>query len=191
MRIVEEKMLARSVRTVETTCFRRLHASRLISTNSWAAKYLQKNGEKLEEVPPEPYRTITPELLNNPPEKIQKLAKEILNLNGLEASTLWRELIGVRLGFGSEIYMAAVPGAGGGGGGGAAAEAAPAAAAKVEPVKEKEAFDIKIGAVDAKAKIKVIKEVRTITGLGLKEVCPALNYSVFFLINIFSHRQKN
>ncbi len=30
-------------------------------------------------------------------------------------------------------------------------------------------MDIKIGTVDAKAKIKVIKEVRTITGLGLKE----------------------
>ena len=38
------------------------------------------------------------------------------------------------------------------------------------PVKEKEAFDLKIKAVDAKAKIKVIKEVRVITGLGLKEV---------------------
>ncbi len=36
-------------------------------------------------------------------------------------------------------------------------------------MKEKEAFDIKIGAVDAKAKIKVIKEIRAITGLGLKE----------------------
>ena len=37
--------------------------------------------------------------------------------------------------------------------------------------QEKLTFDIKIGAVDQKAKIKVIKEVRGITGLGLKEVC--------------------
>ncbi len=40
-----------------------------------------------------------------------------------------------------------------------------------EKVEEKTSFDVKIGAVDAKAKIKVIKEVRAITGLGLKEVC--------------------
>jgi hypothetical protein len=32
-----------------------------------------------------------------------------------------------------------------------------------------DAFDLKLAAVDAKAKIKIIKEVRTITGLGLKE----------------------
>ena len=57
-------------------------------------------------------------------------------------------------------------GGGGGGGGGGAPGAAPEAAA---PVKEKEAFDLKLTEVDAKAKIKIIKEVRTITGLGLKE----------------------
>ena len=49
-----------------------------------------------------------------------------------------------------------------------AAPAAAAAEAKVE-VKAKEFFDVKLGAVDAKAKIKVIKEIRTITNLGLKE----------------------
>lgn len=53
---------------------------------------------------------------------------------------------------------------GGDAGGAAAAEAAP------EPVKEKEAFDLKLMEVPAAAKIKVIKEVRAITGLGLKEV---------------------
>lgn len=47
--------------------------------------------------------------------------------------------------------------------------AAPAAAA-AEPAKAKEIFDVKLKVVDAKAKIKVIKEIRTITGLGLKEV---------------------
>lgn len=41
--------------------------------------------------------------------------------------------------------------------------------AVVEAVKEKEFFDIKLGAVDPKSKIKIIKEVRTITSLGLKE----------------------
>lgn len=47
-----------------------------------------------------------------------------------------------------------------------------------EPVKEKEAFDIKLTEVDPKSKIKIIKEIRTITGLGLKEV-----NSYFFFCN--------
>ena len=38
-----------------------------------------------------------------------------------------------------------------------------------EKAKEKEAFDIKLNSVDAKSKIKIIKEIRVITGLGLKE----------------------
>ena len=64
---------------------------------------------------------------------------------------------------------------GGGGGGGsnsagaAQSDAGAAKAAAAAPAKEKEAFDIKLTVVDAKAKIKVIKEVRAITGLGLKE----------------------
>jgi ribosomal protein L7/L12 len=39
-----------------------------------------------------------------------------------------------------------------------------------EKPKEKESLDIKLVGFDEKSKIKVIKEVRTITGLGLKEV---------------------
>jgi large subunit ribosomal protein L7/L12 len=35
--------------------------------------------------------------------------------------------------------------------------------------EEKTAFDLKLTRVDAKSKIKVIKEIRAITGLGLKE----------------------
>lgn len=50
---------------------------------------------------------------------------------------------------------------------GGADAAAPAAAA---PVAVKDSFDLKLKIVDASAKIKVIKEVRAITGLGLKEV---------------------
>ena len=64
----------------------------------------------------------------------------------------------------------------GGGGGGGGGGAAPAAAAEPEEVKVKDIFDIKLGAVDAKSKIKIIKEVRTITGLGLKEVSSSTLY---------------
>ena len=50
----------------------------------------------------------------------------------------------------------------------AAAAAAPAAAAAAAPVEEKTEFDVVMTAFGAE-KIKVIKEVRTITGLGLAE----------------------
>lgn len=58
---------------------------------------------------------------------------------------------------------------GGGSGGAGGAAAAPVEEAAPEPVKEKTEFDIKLTVVGASAKIKVIKEVRAITGLGLKE----------------------
>jgi large subunit ribosomal protein L7/L12 len=51
----------------------------------------------------------------------------------------------------------------GGGGGGEAAEAA------VAQEEKKSTVDVKLAAFDAKSKIKVIKEVRAIAGLGLKE----------------------
>ncbi|KAJ8766777.1 hypothetical protein K2173_008331 [Erythroxylum novogranatense] len=44
-----------------------------------------------------------------------------------------------------------------------------AATAKVEEKKEKTAFDVKLEKFEAAAKIKVIKEVRAFTNLGLKE----------------------
>lgn len=69
-----------------------------------------------------------------------------------------------KLGISEESLAGSPRGGGGGGGGAAVAEAAP-----VE-VKEKTIFEIKLKGFDAKAKIKIIKEVRAITGLGLKEV---------------------
>ncbi|XP_065878529.1 uncharacterized protein [Euphorbia lathyris] len=48
-------------------------------------------------------------------------------------------------------------------------DTAGAGAAKVEEKKEKTAFDVKLEKFDASAKIKVIKEVRAFTNLGLKE----------------------
>ena len=50
----------------------------------------------------------------------------------------------------------------------AAAMAAPAAAAAA-PVEEKTEFDVILAGFDAAAKIKVIKVVREVTGLGLAE----------------------
>ena len=51
----------------------------------------------------------------------------------------------------------------------AAAMAAPAAGAAAPVVEEKTEFDVVLAGFDAAAKIKVIKVVREITGLGLAE----------------------
>ena len=49
------------------------------------------------------------------------------------------------------------------------AGAAPAAAEAKPPEPEKTEFDVKLQSFEAAAKIKVIKEIRGITALGLKE----------------------
>lgn len=63
-----------------------------------------------------------------------------------------------------EFYYYGIGNSGGGGGGkGEAAEA------EAEEEVKKDKFDLKLVGFDAKSKIKVIKEVRSMTGLGLKE----------------------
>ncbi len=49
------------------------------------------------------------------------------------------------------------------------------------PVLVKDIFDLKLKAVDPKNKIKIIKEIRGITGLGLKEVSSPLIFQFFLL----------
>ena len=51
-----------------------------------------------------------------------------------------------------------------------------------EPVKVKDIFDLKLTEVPAAVKIKIIKEVRAITGLGLKEVCETFAFYYSCLI---------
>jgi large subunit ribosomal protein L7/L12 len=51
----------------------------------------------------------------------------------------------------------------------AAVAAAPAAGGGAEPAEEKTEFDIELVAFPSDKKIAIIKEVRAITGLGLKE----------------------
>ncbi|WP_366943133.1 50S ribosomal protein L7/L12 [uncultured Victivallis sp.] len=50
-----------------------------------------------------------------------------------------------------------------------AVAAAPAAAAAAAPAEEKTEFDVILAGFDAAKKVAIIKEVRAITGLGLKE----------------------
>ena len=86
---------------------------------------------------------------------LQKIAEDLSSLSVIEAAELSKileEKWGVSAAAAAPV---AVPGAGGGD------AAAPAAEAKTE-------FDVHLTAAGAQ-KINVIKEVRTITGLGLKE----------------------
>ena len=85
---------------------------------------------------------------------VQKIADELSGLTVMEAaelSTLLEEKWGVSAA--APVAAVAVAGAGDAGG---------------EAAAEKDSFDIILAAVGDK-KINVIKEVRTITGLGLKE----------------------
>ncbi len=84
---------------------------------------------------------------------LQKLAEELSSLTVLEAAEL-SKLLEEKWG-----VSAAAP---------AAAAAAPVAAAAAAPAEEQTEFTVILTAVGDK-KINVIKEVRTITGLGLKE----------------------
>lgn len=77
------------------------------------------------------------------------------------------------------MFGGALGGAGGGVGGGAAAGGAPAGEAKEEKKEEvkeqvKSTYDIELAGIDAANKIKIIKEVRQMFGLGLKEAKDAV-----------------
>ena len=83
---------------------------------------------------------------------LEKIAEELSNLTVLEAAEL-SKLLEEKWGVSAAAPVAV------------AAAGAPAAA---EAVEEKDEFDVILAAVGDK-KINVIKEVRAITGLGLKE----------------------
>ena len=89
-------------------------------------------------------------------EKINALVEEYKSLTVLELSELVKAL---EEEFGVSAAAMAAPAAGG------------AAAA---PVEEKTEFDVVLAGFDAAAKIKVIKAVREITGLGLAEAKAAV-----------------
>ena len=146
-----------------------------VNDMSWAAENLKAQNEDVEEVPlMEDPIEISEESINNPSEKVKKLVTEIIKLNVLECQQLLK-LMQKRLGIpDAQLFGGGMMMGGGMGGGGIPAGGAPAAGASTPeaaaaPVKEKTIFDLKLGAVDPKAKIKIIKEVKAITGLGLKE----------------------
>ncbi|KAM0893710.1 hypothetical protein ACQ4PT_024929 [Festuca glaucescens] len=101
----------------------------------------------------------------SPTPRVSGLVDEICGLNLLEASSLADALRG-RLGVDQLPPLAILMGGAaplvGDGDSGAAGEEA-------KPKEEKMAFDVKLEGFDAAAKLKIIKELRAFTSLGLKE----------------------
>ena len=96
--------------------------------------------------------------------EVEDIVDQILKLNVVELGQL-SNLFAERLGF-DKIDMSAGMVMGGGGG---ADNGDSEGEAEAAPKEEKTLFELKLTGFDAKSKIKVIKEVRSITGLGLKE----------------------
>jgi large subunit ribosomal protein L7/L12 len=104
-----------------------------------------------------------PELSAESKQKVDSIFDKILWLDMIEVHLL-TQMVNEKLGISwkeTELRMS--------GGGAGMAKASGASAAAEEPVAAKTIFDLKLVGFDAKAKIKVIKEIRTISGLGLKE----------------------
>jgi len=89
-------------------------------------------------------------------EKLNNIIEQLKSLTLLEASELVTEIEKV-FGVDTSVSVANV------------AMAAPVAAAPAEAAEEKTAFDITLTDVPADKKIAVLKIVRNVTGLGLKE----------------------
>ena len=97
-----------------------------------------------------------------PSERVAKILEDLKALSLLEASELVKaieETFGVSAAAPAGGMVMAAPVA--------AAAAAPAAAP--EPVEEQTAFDVILEAVPADKKIAILKVVRELTGLGLKD----------------------
>ena len=89
-------------------------------------------------------------------EKLNLIIEQLKSLTLLEAAELVKEIEEV---FGVDTSMSV----------GTMAAAAPVAAAPTEAAEEKTAFDVILDSVPADKKIAILKIVRNVTGLGLKE----------------------
>ncbi|KAL3768432.1 hypothetical protein ACHAW5_005845 [Stephanodiscus triporus] len=102
--------------------------------------------------------------------KVEALFQKIIWLDMIEVhllAELINEKMGITISDAERERMAR--GGGGGRGGGRRRTAEEDDESPVEAVVEKTSFDLKLIGFDAKNKIKVIKEVRAMTSLGLKE----------------------
>lgn len=116
----------------------------------------------------QPAQQDDPQQQDEASDKVKQLAEGIMGLTVIECSQLsklLRDKLGVPRGMPmmpTVVAGAAAPAAAGAG-------AAPAAAAPAEEKAEKTEFDVKLEGFSPEGKIKVIKEIRALTNLGLKE----------------------
>ncbi|KAJ3670625.1 hypothetical protein LUZ60_008051 [Juncus effusus] len=110
--------------------------------------------------------TFDPSAPFSPPsDRVWRLVDEISSLSLIEVSELSNMLMsGLKV---SEMPGVAIVNAGGGGGGGGVG--GDVGGKKEEKKAEKTVFELRLDSFEAASKIKVIKEVRGFTDLGLKE----------------------
>lgn len=112
--------------------------------------------------------TPPPPLSESSQQKVNALFEKILWLDMIEVHLL-TQVVNENLGISWEETERGSMGGGGGSMFGATQAGAADGGNDAAPVEAKTIFDLKLVGYDVKAKIKVIKEVRTIAGLGLKE----------------------
>lgn len=132
-------------------------ASRLVSTAARLTPQLINRSSKLRCFHVSSLSSTASNTSTNP--RVEEAFQKILQLDTIEVHLL-TELVNEKLGMKPLSANQAMMGGGSGASG--ATEAA-------EEVEVKTSFDLKLTGFDAKAKIKVIKEIRSITGLGLKD----------------------
>eukprot|EP00586_Coscinodiscus_wailesii_P023907 CAMPEP_0172504684 /NCGR_PEP_ID=MMETSP1066-20121228/180497_1 /TAXON_ID=671091 /ORGANISM="Coscinodiscus wailesii, Strain CCMP2513" /LENGTH=261 /DNA_ID=CAMNT_0013280959 /DNA_START=71 /DNA_END=856 /DNA_ORIENTATION=+ len=115
------------------------------------------DGEEMPIYPLPPFDDGSGKVLASP--ELHALAEEIIHMSMYDVHQLTKLVADF---FGIEDEPAMMAGAAAGGGAGAVA-------AEEVVEEEKTAFDLKLTGFDAKSKLKVIKEIRAITSLGLKE----------------------
>lgn len=132
-----------------------------LSEMSWSGVFARRVGARARVIRPRRLLCAGP----TPSSHVESLCDDVCKLNVIELGQ-FLELFKERAGLKDSDMMSAAPVAMAAAPAGAPADAseddAPAA-------KAKEFFDLKLTGFDAKSKVKIIKEVRAITGLGLKE----------------------
>ena len=176
MAFLARTMAGTVARTGRKTSFSRTFASsvgsrwfrheRLVKLNSFGSanifssklRRFHRSANLMEE--DEAIKVVTSDTPVDP--KIEELAEQITALNLVEASQL-ADCLKEKLGIDdTPMMMGAMPA-------GMAAGGAAGAPPAEEVVEEKTHFDVKLVSFDASSKLKVIKEVRALSGLGLKE----------------------
>lgn len=153
-----------------SSCIRHVHSTS--SRKGAAPKLKEAPVDSLDDIDPlkpadyNPSNYDAAESRSAPSEKILQLVDEIANLTLIDASDL-SYLLKKKLGLPDSAMPYYGGGVGANMGGAASGGASPSAEEEKKP--EKTNFDVKLEKYDAAAKIKVIKEVRTFTSLGLKE----------------------